>query len=110
MKSLPSLQVYTKILELIDTHSGGLSLSEIANLLDLPKRVLFPQFWSLWALQVNEKTSWQRKKCMYVKAWQNQGLQMRHWQIEYPFYKMKLQTNAEKEGAINYVSRNGRSV
>ena len=30
MKSLPSLQVYTKILELIDTHSGGLSLSEIA--------------------------------------------------------------------------------
>ena len=23
MKSLPSLQVYTKILELIDTHSGG---------------------------------------------------------------------------------------
>lgn len=44
MKSLPSLQVYTKILELIDTRSGGLSLSEIANLLDLPKRVLFPQF------------------------------------------------------------------
>ena len=47
---------------------------------------------------------------MYVKAWQNQGLQMRHWQIAHPFYKMKLQTNAEKEGAINYVSRNGRSV
>ena len=41
MKSLPSLQVYTKILELIDTHSGGLSLSEIANLLDLPKKYYF---------------------------------------------------------------------
>ena len=40
MKSLPSLQVYTKILELIDTHSGGLSLSEIANLLDLPKSTI----------------------------------------------------------------------
>ena len=41
MKSLPSLQVYTKILELIDTHSGGLSLSEIANLLGLPKSTIF---------------------------------------------------------------------
>ena len=40
MKSLPSLQVYTKILELIDTRSGGLSLSEIANLLELPKSTI----------------------------------------------------------------------
>ena len=110
MKSLPSLQVYTKILELIDTHSGGLSLSEIANLLDLPKIVLFPQFWSLWALQVNEKTFWQRKKCMYVKAWQNQGLQMRHWQIAHPFYKMELETNAVKDGVINYAGLQGEHI
>ena len=27
---------------------------------------------------------------MYVKAWQNQGLEMRHWQIVHPFYKMRL--------------------
>ena len=32
----PTLRVL-RILELIDANSGGLSLSEIANLLDLPK-------------------------------------------------------------------------
>ena len=36
----PTLRVL-RILELIDANSGGLSLSEIANLLDLPKSTIF---------------------------------------------------------------------
>ena len=35
----PTLRVL-RILELIDANSGGLSLSEIANLLDLPKSTI----------------------------------------------------------------------
>ena len=34
---------------------------------------------------------------MYVKAWRNQWLQMRHRQITHPFYKMELQTNTVKD-------------
>lgn len=37
----PTLRVL-RILELIDANSGGLSLSEIANLLDLPKGTISP--------------------------------------------------------------------
>lgn len=37
----PTLRVL-RILELIDANSGGLSLTEIANLLDLPKGYHFP--------------------------------------------------------------------
>ena len=47
---------------------------------------------------------------MYIKARWNQGLQMRHWQIAHLFYKMKLQTNAEKEGAINYAGLQGEHI
>lgn len=39
---------------------------------------------------------------MYVKAWRNQWLQMRHWQIVHLFYKMELQMNTVKDGGINY--------
>ena len=108
MKSLPSLQVYTKILELIDTHSGGLSLSEIANLLGLPKSTI-SSILKLLAATSQWKDFLATQK-MYVKAWRNQGLQMRHWQIAHPFYKMRLQTNAEKEGAINYAGLQGEHI
>lgn len=37
----PTLRVL-RILELIDAHSGGLSLSEISNLLTLPKGTISP--------------------------------------------------------------------
>ena len=37
----PTLRVL-RILELIDANSGGLSLTEIANLLDLPKGTISP--------------------------------------------------------------------
>ena len=37
----PTLRVL-RILELIDANSGGLSLSEISNLLDLPKGTISP--------------------------------------------------------------------
>ena len=37
----PTLRVL-RILELIDAHSGGLSLSEISNLLSLPKGTISP--------------------------------------------------------------------
>ena len=42
---------------------------------------------------------------MYIKAWLNQGLQIAHL-----FYKMRLQTNAEKEGAINYAGLQGEHI
>ena len=47
---------------------------------------------------------------MYIKAWRNQGLQMRHWQIAHPFYKMELQMNAVKDGRINYAGLQGEHI
>ena len=108
MKSLPSLQVYTKILELIDTHSGGLSLSEIANLLELPKSTN-SSILKLLAATSQWKDFLATQK-MYVKAWRNQWLQMRHRQIAHPFYKMELQMNTVKDGGINYAGLQGEHI
>ena len=65
-----------------------------------------PDFFSLLIVGGSQRTG----KCMYIKAWRNQGLQMRHWQIAHLFYKMKLQTNAEKEGVINYAGLQGEHI
>ena len=48
---------------------------------------------------------------MYVyKSMAKLVLQMRHLQIAHPFYKMGLQMNAEKEGAINYAGLQGEHI
>ena len=47
---------------------------------------------------------------MYVKVWRNQWLQMRHWQIAHPFYKMELQMNTVKDGGINYAGLQGERI
>ena len=66
----------------------------------------FARFSSSAGVEGSQRTG----KCMYIKAWRNQGLQMRHWQIAHLFYKMRLQTNAEKEGAINYAGLQGEHI
>ena len=47
---------------------------------------------------------------MYVKAWRNQWLQMRHRQTVHPFYEMELQMNTVKDGGINYVGLQGEHI
>ena len=53
----PTLRVL-RILELIDANSGGLSLSEIANLLDLPKGTISPILKTLAATNYDTSYKW----------------------------------------------------
>ena len=38
------------------------------------------------------------------------GLQMRPWQVVHLFYKMRFQTNAEKEGAMNHAGLQSKLI
>ena len=39
---------------------------------------------------------------VYKSVAKSKGLQMRYWQVAHLFHKIKFQTNAEKEGAMNH--------
>ena len=66
----------------------------------------FARFFSSAGVEGSQGTG----KCMCIKAWRNQWLQMRHWQIAHPFYKMGLHTNAAKDGVINYAGLQGEHI